>query len=162
MAFGPATLNDAAGAASDLFGGIGDLEKAKGARFEQQRYDEAALFAGQEEKYVEESEAIKQAQLDRQAFLSQSQTRADVAGAGLAISGSGLDILADSASQAALTKQVAARQGFITEEGYQQQQKSYQLMSEAAGEAANADKLAAFGSFATGAIKGAAAVATLL
>ena len=58
-------------------------------------------------------------------YSSMSQTKADIAGGGFAASGSGLDILAQSASQGALQQAVIARQGLITEAGYQEQAQSF-------------------------------------
>jgi len=162
MAIGSDTFTSAAGSVSDLFGAIGDEYKAKGALFEKQNYLEAADLAGQNEKFTEQSYAIKQAQLDRSIFKSESGTQADVAGAGLAMSGSALDILHESASQGALTKQVLQQQGYITEAGYKEQQESYQNMASAAQESADAANIAGIGSGISSAIKGAAAIAPFL
>jgi hypothetical protein len=84
-------------------------------------------------------------QAERQMYQSMSQTRADVAGGGFAASGSGLDILAQSASQGALQQAVIQRQGLITEQGYEEQAQSYQNMEAAANMAASAEKKAAGG-----------------
>jgi hypothetical protein len=91
--------------------------------------------------------------------MSLGRTQAAVAGAGLAESGSALDILRESASEGATTKAVIGQQGLITEAGYQEQ--AYTNMANAAGVAINADKLAATGSFIAGGINAIAAVATL-
>ena len=50
--------------------------------------------------------AIKQSQQDRELYKSLGTTRADIAGAGLAESGSGLDILRESAAEGALAYQL--------------------------------------------------------
>jgi hypothetical protein len=92
---------------------------------------------------------------------SLGQTRADVAGAGFAESGSALDILRESASQGALTKSVMATQGLITEAGYQEQADSYRTMATAAGIAADAENNAAKGDDWAAAIKGITAVASI-
>jgi hypothetical protein len=94
------------------------------------------------------------------------------AGAGFAASGSGLDILADSASQGALAKATLGQQGLITEAGYQEQATSYGIMQSTATQAAseedqiaqqqqNAASTSMFGDIAGGILKGAAAVAGL-
>ncbi len=132
---------------SDVFAGEGDLLKAKGAAFEQQAYVEAAGLAQQNEQFAALSTAIRQSQADRQLYQALGTTRADIAGAGLAQSGSALDILRESAQQGAMTKAVLGEQGLITEAGYAEQAKSYNDMAAAAGVAIQADKLAATGSF---------------
>ena len=160
--FSSAGLGSAAGAVSDLFGSIGDSYKAKGAEFEKQNYLRAEDLANQNERYTEESQAIKQTQLDREIFHKQSGAQAATAGAGLAASGSALDVLAEGASQGALTKEVLARQGFITEEGYKVQAASYANMASAAQTAEDAANVAGIGSDISAAIKGAAAVASVV
>ena len=57
-------------------------------------------------------------------------------GAGLAESGSALDLLRDSASQGALAKSVLVTQGQMTEAGYTEQANTYATMSAAAKTAA--------------------------
>lgn len=197
MAPSQSTFSAAGGAVSDLFGGIGDLQqgalkakglnlqasglriKAQGDLAEASEYDLAGNLATANEKFTEQSQAIKQMQLDRQIASSQGQTSADVAGAGFASSGSALDILRDSASQGALTKQVLGQQGLITEAGFQEQADSFSVMSKAARTAAagefsiadqtdqlakdteTAAKTAAAGSFISSAIKGVAAIASI-
>jgi hypothetical protein len=56
---------------------------------------------------------------ERATYQSMNQTKADIAGGGFAASGSGLDILASSASQGALQQSVIQQQGLITEAGYE-------------------------------------------
>jgi hypothetical protein len=60
--------------------------------------------------------AIQSMQSERATYQSMSQTKADIAGGGFAASGSGLDIMAQSASQGALQQAVIQRQGLITEQ----------------------------------------------
>jgi hypothetical protein len=68
---------------------------------EAQNYDLAAKYAEQEAQYTKESTAIQGMQAERASYQSRSQTSSDIAGGGFAASGSGLDILAQSASQGA-------------------------------------------------------------
>lgn len=175
MAFGSSTFTDLAGAVGDLFAASADESKAQGLRYkaqgdalEGQNYDLAAVYAGQNEKFTEASTAIKQQQIDRNNFQTIGGQQSDIAGAGFAASGSALDLLRDSAQQGALTKAVAGEQGLITEAGYTEQQTSYQNLSKAAQfaqqadlSAADAADTAATGARITGAIKGAASIATL-
>lgn len=175
MALGAATFTDLGGAVSDLFAASADSSKASGLRIKAQgdalegeNYDLAASLAQQNEKYTEQSTAIKQLQNDRQIYSTIGGQRADVAGAGFSSSGSAMDLMADSAKQGALIKSVTAQQGLITEAGYTEQAQSYQNMSKAAAfavqgdnDAADAADTAGIGAGITGALKGAASIATL-
>lgn len=161
MAFGPSTITNFAGAASDLFSIGSHHAKAEGDRLEGQNYDMASELALQNEKFTETSTAIKQTQIDRSNYLTLGGQRADVASAGFTEGGSSLDLLADSARQGALTKAVAGEQGLITEAGYKEQSASFKNMSAAANLAANAEDDAANNSLITGGIKAIAGVATL-
>ena len=111
--------------------------------------------------FTKELTAIQGMQAERQMYSSMSQTRADIAGGGFAASGSGLDILAQSASQGALQQAVIQRQGLITEQGYEEQAQSYRNMEAAADMAASAEKKAAVGAEWGAGFKFAAAVASL-
>lgn len=162
MAFGQATFTDFGGAASDIFSGFGDNAKAAGDFAEAKNYDIASDLADENEKYTETSTSIKEAQQQRESTMTLGGQRADVAGGGFAESGSSIDLLRDSAGQAALTHQVVGQQGLITEAGYEEQAQSYQTMSAAATAAGNAENDAATFSDITGAIKGIAGVASLL
>ncbi len=180
----PSSIVDSvAGSVNDIFAGIGSLQggkiKAQGIRIKAQgdlaeasEYDLAGGLALKNKAFTEQSQQIKQMQLDRQIETSQGETEAGVAGAGFAKSGSALDLLRDSASQGALTKAVLGQQGLITEAGFQEQSDSYNLMSSAARSAAAQEfdianqtedmaKTAATGSFISAGIKGATAIAGL-
>lgn len=161
MAISNQTFGDFGGAVSDIFAGFGDEYKAEGAQFEAQSYEEAAALANQEAQFTATSTAIKQQQSDRALFTSLGRTTAAVAGAGLAQSGSALDILRESAQQGATTKAAIGQQGLITEAGYQEQAQSYENMAQAAEVAIKADKEAALGSFIGGGIDAIAGVASL-
>lgn len=155
------TFGDAAGAASDIFAAEGDRSKAQYDFSEAKNYDLAAALAGQNEQFTETSTGIKEAQQARESMNVMGGIQADVASAGFAESGSALDVLRDSASQAALTHAVIGQQGLITEAGYTEQQQSEQTMSQAATQAGNAENQAATFADITGGIKAVAAVATL-
>ncbi len=161
MALGNSTASDVSGAVSDLFAAQGYEYKAEGAAYEQKNYLLAAQLADQNDVFTQWSTAIKQTQADREITKSLGETRADVAGAGLAESGSALDILRESASQGALQKQVLGEQGLITEAGYQEQADSYRNMARAAQVAIDAANTAEMGSYVSAAVKGVAAIATL-
>lgn len=164
-----ATFTDIGSAVSDLFSSSetasGLRIKAAGDIAEGKSYDLAATLAGENEQFTEQSTAIKEMQAQREANLQIGGERAAIAASGFEASGSALDILRDSASQAALQRQVLGQQGLITEAGYKEQQQSYETMSAAAKSAAAqeeslADKTSEFGGISA-AIKGVSAVASL-
>lgn len=157
-----AGISSAAGAVSDLFGGFGDLDKAKGAEEEAGMYRSAAQFAQENVGFTQASTAIKEAQQAREVEISQGRTEAAVAGSGFAQSGTGLDLLRESAQNGAQVRQVLGYQGLITEAGYQEQSAALTAQANAADAAAAADKRAGAGSFISSAIKGAAAIASLV
>lgn len=161
MAVSNTTFTDAGGAVNDIFSSIGDSYKQQGDQIEQSMYQSDAELATQNAQYTETSTAIKLAQQSRSNFQSQSQTEANVAGAGLKNSGSALDILANNASQGELTKQVMQQQGLMTEEGYKEQATAFTDQANAAGVAAQGAGIAGIGADISGVIKGAAAIATL-
>jgi hypothetical protein len=161
MAIGANTFFDIGGGISDLFAVSADRSKAAGDIFEAQNYDLAAKYADQEVQFTAESTAIQGMQAERQMYSSMSQTKADIAGGGFAASGSGLDILASSASQGALQQAVIQRQGLITEKGYEEQAQSYRNMEAAADMAASAEKKAAVGAEWGAGLNFAAAIGTL-
>jgi hypothetical protein len=155
------TFSAASGAVNDLFAGFAAGYKQKGALIEEGMYRSAAGFARQNEEFTKASTDIKLAQQERSNYLTLGGQQADVAGAGFAESGSALDLLRDSASQGALTKQVMGYQGLITEAGYEQQAASFDAQANAASVAAKAAGVAQIGDFVSSAIKGVTAIATL-
>jgi hypothetical protein len=146
---GVSTQQIAAGATavSDIFAGFAEGEQIQGAEAEQQQYELAAGEAGQEAQYTVMSTALQTAQEQREINLSLGKTQAQVAGAGLSLSGSALDVLRSSAAQGALQKATTQYQGLITQQGYEEQQAAYQTMANAAGAAIKGDELAQIGSF---------------
>jgi hypothetical protein len=162
MAIGASTFSSIGGGISDLFAIGADKAKAQGDLLEAQNYDLASKYALQEAAYTKESTAIQGMQAERQMYSSMSQTSADIAGGGFAASGSGLDILAQSASQGALQQAVIQRQGLITEQGYEEQAQSYQNMEAAANLAAGAEEKAAQGALWSAGFKFAGALTSLI
>ena len=169
MAFGNPTFTDVGGAVSDLLQGQSTSRglrlKATGDLTEAGNYDLAATLAQQNAKFTEVSTGIKVAQQQRQNYLGVGATESDVSGFGFNMSGTGLDLLRESASQGALTKAVIQEQGQITEAGYEEQAKAYSNLagyaSYAAGEENKMADEATRNSYITAGIKGAAAIATL-
>ncbi len=155
------TASNAGGAVSDIFAGFGDAYKAQGDELEAGMYREGATLAEQNAQYTEAATGVKIAQQQRELEISQGRTTAAVAGAGFEASGSALDLLRESAQQGALAKGVLTQQGFITEQGYKEQADALNAQASAADVAASAAKSAETGSFISGALKGAAAIAGL-
>jgi len=156
-------IGSIAGGVSDLFASMGYKAKAQGDAFEQQNYLLAGTLADQNEQYTEWSTGIKQAQEDRELSKSLGTTKADIAGAGLAESGSALDILRESASQGAMARAVTGEQGLIVEAGYREQAQSYRNMAQAAQVAIDAENKAAQGAEITGWLKiGAGVLSTFM
>lgn len=161
MAFGTGTVANIGGAVSDLFSAGAFKTKAAGSHIEGEEYGAAATLARQNEQFEKTSTDIKEMQSQRDAFRQIGSQEAGIAAGGGAFSGSSLDILRDSASQAALTKAVLGQQGAINEAGYEEQARSYDLMQSASLMAEKADKNAAVNSNLAAALKGGAAVASL-
>lgn len=115
---------DIGAAASDIFGGIGDLEAASS-------YNQAATYAGQNATLEKESTNIQQAQLQRHIESAVGGQVAQTAGAGLAMSGSALSAYKSSMQQGALAHGVTAVQGQININSYKEAQAQYQGMANA-------------------------------
>lgn len=162
MALGAGTFNAIGGAVSDLFSADALRTKAAGSRIEAQEYDVAGALSKQNEQFVETSTAIKEFQTQRQINQTVGQQQADVASNNFEEAGSALDLYRDSVAQGALTRAVLGQQGLIEEAGYKEQAQSYALMSSASRMAADADEHAAVGAEWSAALKGAAAVASLI
>ena len=125
---------DVGGAVSDLFGSKGSAASGKS-------YEEAAAIASKNAGIAEQSNVIKQTQLQRQIYQTIGGQRAAVAGSGMAESGSALDLLRSSASQGALTKAIATEQGQITVNAYKEQATQFQSMADAANATSTAQKI---------------------
>jgi len=162
MALGSSTFTDIGGAVSDIFSAQAYELKAQGNILEGEEYGVAQTLALQNEQFAKESTDIKSAQENRSIYQTLGGQRAEVASAGMAESGSALDILRDSAEQGALTTAVIQRQGLMEEANYAEQAQSYGLMQQAANVAAQADEKAATGAEWAAGIKGVAALASVI
>lgn len=144
MAFGSGTVRDVGGAVNDIFSSRATASslrlKAQGDIVEGQNYDLASQLARQNAQYEEMATKVKAQQIQRQQFLGIGTERADIAGAGLTMSGSALDLLRDSAGQGALQKQVVTEQGQITEAGYNEQATAYSNLATYAKMAASEEQ----------------------
>lgn len=137
-------FSSAGGAVSDLFGAFGSFAEA-GA------YKTAQKISLQNANLAAQSTRVKQLQASRQTLRVLGGQQADIAGAGLAASGSALDVMHSSIQEAALTKQLVSAQGQIDVNTYNQQAAAY------AGQA-TAAKASGIGSLIGGALKAGAAL----
>lgn len=116
--------------------GVQDLFQATGDRLEAKNYEEAQHLAEIEKSVTEQSTAIQQAQAGRQIEATIGAQKSGVAAGGFTETGSALSLLQNSAQQAALTHQVIAQQGLLTETSQQAQADAYGNMASAAKNAA--------------------------
>lgn len=118
------TFSFAGNAVSDIFSGLGSLEAAKGSKA-------AGRYAEINAKIAEQSNKIKLLQASRQIYRTLGGIASDVAGAGLKMAGSAVDLLRDSASQGNLSKQLIAQQGAIEVHGYKAEAEAYKAQAKA-------------------------------
>lgn len=110
---------------SSIFGGIGDLEEAGS-------YFAAAKIARQNAGIAANSGAIQEMQLRRAITMKIGSQSAEVAGAGLAESGSALHLYRSSMAQGALAKQLVQEQTNINVGGFEQEAAAYSGMAQQA------------------------------
>jgi hypothetical protein len=113
------------GSVSSIFGGIGELDAAAG-------YRRARDYANENAEISKQTAAIQEEMTQRKVYQTVGGQQADVAGAGLAASGSATDLLRSSVQQGSLTKQLVQRQGEINVLGYQAEAASYNGMAQQA------------------------------
>lgn len=161
MAISGQTFGDFGSAVSDLFSYFGAGYQEQGLQYEEQSYKAAQQLALQNEQFAKTSTAIKQAQAQRQTFQALGRTQAAVGGAGLAQSGSAIDLLRSSAQQGATTTAVLGQQGLIQQAGYAEQATAYGNMVQAAQTAISAEKTASLGDLIGGGLKLAAGLGSI-
>lgn len=161
------TLSGGFGVASDLFSSLGaakaDKLTAGGYTQAAASYQQATDLTNEAADVADASQNIQEMQNERNIFKTLGGQQSDIAGAGLQNSGSALDIMRDSASQAGLSRQLLGTQGAINQLGYQKEAASYQGLkgtAEASAAAANASASTKKKSGILGAIGGAIGLAT--
>lgn len=122
------TTSQGIGAAGDLFGGIADFA---GGMASASAYKKAAKYAAQNAIIAREAGDIKLDQASRQIFKVLGAQQAQVAGAGLANSGSAQYLLRDSISQGALEKAIINAQTNIDVNAYLAQEAQFKGMAKA-------------------------------
>jgi len=134
-----------------FFGGMGSglagIYSAQGSRNMASAYNQAALYAEQNAIIAKTSEAIQNRQNDRKIFQVISGQQADIAGAGMANSGSARMLLMDSAEQGGLAHATVAAQGQIEQQSYAQQADMYRKMAKSAKTSATGSIIGAAFSF---------------
>lgn len=141
-------FGSAGGAVSSIFGAIGDFQNASSLK-------KASKMAMQNARISAESTAIQQTQAQREVLQTIGRQQAQVGGAGLAASGSALDLLRSSQSQGELTKQLIGVQGKIDENDWKLQSQNYAAQAAAA-------KTSGIGGILGGVMKGVGAIAPFL
>lgn len=149
----------AGGAVADLFSSEGSKISAAGSRRAAAGYRRAGELATENLDYLGQSTNLKLLAADRSIYQTISTAEANIAGNGLKVSGSALDILRDSAAQGELTKNLISLQGNIDANAIKQQIASFGAQADQYDAAAEAADNASTGSMISGIIKGAAAVA---
>lgn len=141
---GPAT------AIGDFGQGIGDFFSAEGDQAEGHAYEQAATYSSQNAALEAESTQIQMAGAKRQIFQTVGAQKAQVAGAGLAESGSAGDLLRSSVSQGNIQMQLLHTQGLINENAYKEQAAANTGMAKAADAAGEASEINGAGSILGG------------
>lgn len=141
--FGLGNAGDLRNAATS-FGAAADALFAKsGHKLSAQGYRDAAASSRKNEEYSVMSTDIKMMQADRAITKTLGGQEADIASSGFTFGGSALDIIADSMSQGALTKDLIDLQGDIDLNTIQAQTRAYDLQAMAADKAGERSGLSA-------------------
>lgn len=156
-----AGITSIGGAVSDIFGGLAADKSEASYRAAAAQYRKAAGLATENLATTEQSYGVRQLQTQRQIFQTNGTIQANLAGNGFALSGSGADILADSARQGTLQHQLLQQQEGIDINNLNAQIGSLNLQATQADQAADAAKSSGLLSEISGAIKGVAGIAQL-
>lgn len=139
----------------DLIGGaVSDLFEAKGQRIAAKGYDRAAALTEQSADLARVASNIRLRQTSREAYRIIGGQQSDVAAAGFAASGSALDLLRSSQSEAALELGLVQTQGAIDVLDYTATAEGYRTQ---ASQARSSSKGSVFGAI----LKGVAAVGAI-
>jgi len=136
MTIASSTFSGIGGGVADIFGSKASKLKAVGNRIEAASYLKAAEFARHSADVTKEALGIKLMQQARQGQHAIGGIEANVAANNMAMSGSALDILADSTAQVALERSVMEKEGTLQVEGYMEQSRALTEMSRSAEVAA--------------------------
>lgn len=154
-------IGDLSGAVSSIFSGFGSQIAAGASRRSAQQYRDNAQNIETDKGLVEMGNRVKEFQANRTLENAVGSTQAAVAGNGFSNSGSGLDILRESATQGAITVNTTGVQDQMQLNDMERKAQAYLTEAQNAEDTAKAQDLAADGSFLGGALKGIGAVANL-
>lgn len=113
--------------------------EAEGDTTEASNYTLAGTLAEQNAQYTAQNTQLQETMANRQIYQGLSTTQAGVAGSGFQDSGSGFYLMKEGAMQGALQKGLLANQGSITEAGYTEQATSYENLAQYATTAATTE-----------------------
>lgn len=136
-----AAFSDLGGAIGDFGAAAGDLFAARGSTAAAASYGEAATLEEQNAQIEQASGKLQEAAERRTVYQSLSGTQADVAGAGLKLSGSAQNILRSSAQQGSLAQSLISEQTQINVLGYEAQATAYSGQEEQEKALASAQKM---------------------
>lgn len=145
-------------AASDIFGGLGSFDTAKGYKAQAKGFERAGEISGINRELARQAADITAVQADRDIYQTLGSQQAAIGGSGLAATGSALDIIRDSARQASLTKSLLSRNAQIEDLAYEQEAISFAAQAAAAKANAKSSKKSGIGGLVKGAITIGAAI----
>jgi hypothetical protein len=123
---------DSAGAFNTLSSGIGSLFSSAGSAAEASAYKQAAAYSQQNAEIAKQAEQIQVTQAQRAIYQTIGGQQAQYGAAGLAESGSAMDILKSSQQQGNLQMQMLHAQGQINQNAYMEQAAANTGMANAA------------------------------
>lgn len=159
MAEGSGSFADVGAGIGEFGAAVGDLFAARGATAAAASYGKAATLEEQNAQIEAASGKLQEAAERRTVYQSLSGTRADVAGAGLKLSGSAENVLRSSAQQGTMATALISEQTAINVQGFEAQATAYTGQEEQEQALAKADKLGAIMNGISGAVSMVAAVA---
>lgn len=154
-------VGDIGGAVSSIFSGIGSGMAADNSRRSADEYRNASTAIENDKRLVDMGNRVKEFQANRTLENAVGSTQASIAGNGFAASGSGLDLLRESATQGAINVSTTGVQDQMQLNDMEQKAQAYNTEAANADETAKAQDLAAEGSFIGSAFKAVGAVANL-
>lgn len=118
-------IGDIGGAISDFGTAYGDMQASKGSAMAAKSFLGAATLEDENAMLAKTSGAIEQAQLQRTIYGAKSGINAAAAGNGLKLSGSGQDVLRQSAIQGGIAGAKIGAQTQISENAFEAQAGAY-------------------------------------
>lgn len=127
-------------AAGSLFGALAQGDVAKGYKSQQAGYNRAAEISLINKEIAGQAAEIEMGQAERDIYRNLGAQVATTGASGIALEGSALDVLRDSAREGSITKQLLGRKSAIEQLAYDQEAQSYAMQAQAAGQSAKSAK----------------------